>query len=378
MADIHMSDELGVLIPGAKQYPYKVHGFNNLDKALLGHKPDLINLVKTNPANFLGVVVLANDFKDRGRAAGAIRSIMEAEGLGRFEVYPATPEHPTPDGTDEPFPLPMPWTNIIPNVTPELREAALSRDFLQGLYEEREYCFYFIDLTFKQPPFLVLTYWGVADGTEAAAMKKALLAKFLADPRVVEVAKDHSYIPDESKPEILFRTILEFATYRTFDYNLHGLRRTVWSIVMPPLSTDPMHTTALQRHLMEPGFSFGVAFFGTAVPWRGPNGVLMSCSACHSIDHYRHNCTITNSETYLHRRGTHGDLPSEWNAASRLPTSLNDEMDTSDSPGPSNHMATSRGGGRGRKQGGFNTYREYGGNRGGRGHRFSRFGGSPY
>ncbi|KAJ7744247.1 hypothetical protein DFH07DRAFT_963778 [Mycena maculata] len=373
MADIHMSDELADLIPGAKRYPYKVHGFNDLDKALMGHKPELVKLVKNNPAGFLGAVVLANDFRDRGRAAGAIRSIMEAEGLGRFEVYPATPEHPTPDGLEEPFPLPMPWTNIIPNVTPELRRAALSRDFIQGLYEEREYCFYFVDLTFEQPPFLVLTYWKIADGTEPAAVKNALAAKFLADPRIVEAANDHSYIPNEDKPAVLFRTILELATYRTFDYNLHGTKRTIWCIVAPPLSTDPAHTLALQRHLMAPGFSFEVGWLGTAVPWRNPSGAAMSCSACHSTDHYRHDCTIINSDAYLLRRGTHASLPPEWNAASRLPTSLNDEMDISDSPGPSNRAGGLRGRGRNRGRGGSNGYRDEGGNRNGRGNRNNRF-----
>ncbi|KAJ7452278.1 hypothetical protein FB451DRAFT_1185864 [Mycena latifolia] len=274
---------------------------------------------------------------------------------------------------------------------PELRTTALSREVLQGVYEEQDYCFYFIDLTFEQPPFLILTYWKLADGTEPAAVKAALLAKFLSDPWVVDAAKDHSYLPNETKPEILFRSILEFATFRTFDYSLDYTKRTVWSIIMPPLSTDPAHTAALQRHLMEsPGFSFDVGFFGTAVPWRGPKGDLMSCSVCHSVDHYRYNCTIATSDAYLLRRGTHRDLPPEWNAASKLPTSLNDEMDTSDSPGPSNRTSAYRSGGRDRRQGGFNGYRDGGSGRdwqpdfrGGRGGprnhgSNSRSGGYPY
>ncbi|KAJ7500200.1 hypothetical protein B0H11DRAFT_2275914 [Mycena galericulata] len=291
----------------------------------------------------------------------------------------------------------MPWTNIIPNVTPEFRAMALSREVMHGVYEEQFYCFYFIDLTFDQPPFLVLTYWKLADGTKPADVKKFLLEKLLSDPWVLDAAKDHTYLPNETKPEILLKTILEFTTFRTFSYFREGAKRTVWSIIMPPLSTDPAHTAALQRHLMEsPGFSFDVGFWGTAVPWRGPKGDLMSCSGCHSIDHYRQDCTIITSEGYLLRRGTHSDVPSEWNASSKLPTSLNDEMDTSDSAGPSNRMGTHSSGGRGRfhgvndrRQGGFSGYRESGGSRdgqpnfrGGRGFRHygpnSRSGGFPY
>ncbi|KAJ7473425.1 hypothetical protein FB451DRAFT_1398538 [Mycena latifolia] len=373
--DIDMSDEYAALIPGAKQYPYKIHGFN-INNALLGLKPNLVQLVKSNPSGYLGVVVLSNDFKDRGRAAGAIKAIMEAEGLGNHQVYPANPEHPVPDGREH-FPLSMPWTNIIPNVTPDLRATALSREVLHGLYEEQHYCFYFIDLTFAQPPFLVLTYWKLADGTTPTDIKTALLEKFLSDPWVVDAAKDHTYLPNETQPQILFRAILEFATFRTFTYFLDGSNRTVWSIIIPPLSTDPAHTAALQRHLMEsPGFSFDVGFFGTAVPWRGPKGDLMSCSVCHSIDHYRQDCTIITSDDYLLRRGTHPDLPAVWNTSSKLPTSLNDDMDTSDSAGPSNRMGAQFSGGRGRfnggndrRHGGFNGYRESGGSRGGRGFR---------
>ncbi|KAJ7679626.1 hypothetical protein B0H17DRAFT_1139153 [Mycena rosella] len=39
--DINMSDEYAPLIPGAKQYLYKVHGFN-IDNALLGLEPNLV------------------------------------------------------------------------------------------------------------------------------------------------------------------------------------------------------------------------------------------------------------------------------------------------------------------------------------------------
>ncbi|KAJ6451991.1 hypothetical protein C8R47DRAFT_1169479 [Mycena vitilis] len=358
--DIDMTDEYAALIPGAKHFPSPVHGWS-LEKALMGHKLALQNAVKANPSAFLGAVVLSNDFKDRGRAAGAIGAIMETEGLGRQQVYPATPAIPNTDARER-LPLSMPWVNLIPNVTPELRQSALARQSLQGLYEEEDYCFYFIDLTFAQPPFLVLTYWQIADGAQVADVKGSLLAKMLEDPRAIDAAKDHSYMPNETKPDILFRTMLAFATFRTFDYNLSNVKRTVWSIVIPPLSTDPAHTAALQHHLMESGFSFDVGFLGTAVPWRGPKGELMSCSACHSIDHYRHNCPILTSDAYLLRRGTHGDLPPAWNATSRLPTSLNDDMDTSGSAGPSNHMGV-RNGGRERRTGGFNSSRNGGGSR---------------
>lgn len=248
--------------------------------------------------DYLGVVVLSNDFKDRGIAAGAIKATMEAEGLGTHQVYAANPEHPAPDGR-EPFPLFMPWTNIIPNVTPEFRAMALSCEVMHGVYDEHHYCFYFIDLTFAQPPFIVLTYWKLADGTTPDDIKKALLDKFLSDPWVLDAAKDHTYLPNEPKPEVLFRTILQFTTFRTFSYFFDGVKRTIWSIVMPPLSTSPAHTAGLQRHLMEsPAFSFDVGFLGTAIPWR-PNGRLMSCTVCHSIDHYRQDCTIMTSNEYL-------------------------------------------------------------------------------
>ncbi|KAJ6627303.1 hypothetical protein B0H10DRAFT_2210680 [Mycena sp. CBHHK59/15] len=384
--NIDMSDEYAALIPGAKQYPYKVHGFN-IDNVLLGLKPNLVQLVKNNPSNHLGVVVLSNDFKDRGHAAGAIKGIMEAEGLGSHQVYPTNPEHPVPDGC-ECFPLSMPWTNLIPNVTPELRATALSRKVMHGLYEEQHYCFYFIDLTFAQPPFLVLTYRKLADGTEPADVKAALLDKFLSDAWVLNTTKDHTYLPNETKPEVLFRTILEFASFLTFNYFLDSAKHTVWSIVMPPLSTDPANMVALQCHLMEsPGFSFDVGFFGTAFPWCSPNGRLISPpirqtqrrssitswslpASCLIIDHYRQECTITTSDNYLLRCGTHPDLPSVWNTSSKLPTSLNDEMDTSDSAGPSNHMGSHTTGGCGRfycgndrRQGGFNGHHKSGGSR---------------
>ncbi|KAJ7257308.1 hypothetical protein C8J57DRAFT_1648364 [Mycena rebaudengoi] len=309
---------------------------------------------------------------------------MEADGLGSHQVYPATPEHPVPN---EGFPLPMPWTNIIPNVTPEFRAAALAREVMHGIYEEQYYTFYFIDLTFAQPPFIVLTYWKVADGADTGIIKAALIEKLLKDPVALDAAKEHDYLPNETKPDVLLRTIVELATFRPFTYFLQGSKRTVWSIIMPPLSTNPVHTAAFQRHLMEsPAFFFDVEFLGTALPWRGPKGDLMSCSACHSIDHYRQDCPIINSDEYTLRRGIHLDLPSAWKATSKLPTSLTDEMDTSESVAPPSRMGFSgygRGrGGRGsdRTQGGFNSYREP--FRGGRGSRYhgssSRAGGNPY
>jgi hypothetical protein len=46
--DIDMSDEYASLIPGLKQFPYKVHGFN-IDNALLGLNPKLAEMVKKSP-----------------------------------------------------------------------------------------------------------------------------------------------------------------------------------------------------------------------------------------------------------------------------------------------------------------------------------------
>ncbi|KAJ7814981.1 hypothetical protein B0H14DRAFT_3476619 [Mycena olivaceomarginata] len=54
--DIDMSDEYAVLIPGAKQYPFKVPRFH-VDNALLGLEPKLVQLVKENPSDYLVVVV---------------------------------------------------------------------------------------------------------------------------------------------------------------------------------------------------------------------------------------------------------------------------------------------------------------------------------
>ncbi|KAJ7511347.1 hypothetical protein B0H11DRAFT_1899813 [Mycena galericulata] len=133
---------------------------------------------------------------------------------------------------------------------------------------------------FPQLPFLVLTYWKLADGIKPANIKKFLLKKFLGDPWVLDAVKDHTYLPNKTKAEVLFRTILKLATFRTFNYFHDGAKRMVLSIVMPPLSIDPTHAAVLQRHFMDsPGFSFDVGFGGTAVPWNGLKGDLMSCLA---------------------------------------------------------------------------------------------------
>ncbi|KAJ7464875.1 hypothetical protein B0H11DRAFT_1922304 [Mycena galericulata] len=130
---------------------------------------------------------------------------------------------------------------------------------------------------FPQLPFLVLTYWKLGDGIKPANIKKFLLKKFLGDLWVLDAVKDHTYLPNKTKAEVLFRTILKLATFRTFNYFHDGAKHMVWSIVMPPLSIDPTHTAVLQRHFMDsPGFSFDVGFGGTAVPWNGLKGDLMS------------------------------------------------------------------------------------------------------
>ncbi|KAJ7643546.1 hypothetical protein FB45DRAFT_861167 [Roridomyces roridus] len=273
--DIDMTDELGALFTaGAKEFPSLVHGWN-LERALLGHKSMVVTAVKSDPTRCLGAVVLTGDYRNRGRAGGAIQSIIEATGFGKVTVWAALPE----TNIDIPGkPLGPPLVNIIASVTPEFKKAALAKGVLHGNYDEELYTFYFIDLAFTQPPFLVLTYQNISDTADADDVKKALLSALVTDPFVLELAKaDHSYMPNETKCEVLFKAITEHTNFRRLTSSMGGTRCSIWAITCPPLSTKPEQTVALRRHLMDPGFTLQVGFHGT-----GNHGATTRVNSCHA------------------------------------------------------------------------------------------------
>ncbi|KAJ7700942.1 hypothetical protein B0H16DRAFT_1483721 [Mycena metata] len=110
--------------------------------------------------NFLYTIrALTNNFKDCGRAARAIKVIIEAKGFGTQRVYPANPEDPPADRHKR-FPFPVPWVNITSEVDPDLRTMALSRQVMYAFFEDQPYSFYFVDLTFAN------THFPAADGTQ--------------------------------------------------------------------------------------------------------------------------------------------------------------------------------------------------------------------
>ncbi|KAJ7605415.1 hypothetical protein FB45DRAFT_1042378 [Roridomyces roridus] len=321
---------------GPTVFPHVVHGFN------------------FDP-NWLGVVVLSYCYTDRGQAPGAIQHICAAEGLGNFNVYPATPEIEQPAA----FPVPRPWLNCIPNVAQMTKASLMAKQVVHGIYEGDPYSFYFLNLAFPQPPFLVLSYGDIADSATELEVKDALITALVNDTFVTKLAHDdHGYVPNIADPLELFQAICGHAKYRRFTSYRSGASRTVWAITIPPISRDAESTAMLQKHLMDPTFTFDVGFHGTAKPWRSLRNELMHCAECHSIEHYKQDCPILRSDAY---RRLHGhDADAAWNPISSLPNSLNDNMDA---PEPATSFNNQRGGYRGgmRGRGGFG----YG--RGGRG-----------
>ncbi|KAJ7924827.1 hypothetical protein B0H13DRAFT_1178714 [Mycena leptocephala] len=132
-------------------------------------------------------------------------------------------------------------------------------------------------------------------------LRRISLKKILSDPFVLTMAdSDHSNVPNETKPDVIFKVLLEFAKIRKYNviFKRNDAPKIVFSIILPPLSTDASQTAYLEQHLMHTKFAFDVRFQGTATPWRNFKGELMSCSECHSVAHYRNDCLIINSDSY--------------------------------------------------------------------------------
>ncbi|KAJ6563203.1 hypothetical protein B0H10DRAFT_2115798 [Mycena sp. CBHHK59/15] len=365
--DIDMTDEghkFESALAGPKEDNRPVLGWS-LENALKCLRPDIVEAVKKNPGSFLIAVILASEFKDRAGAPEIIQQISLQNGLNFPKVFSAIPI----GANDNKFPLPMPWGHFIPDCSSDTKAVALANPVIHGTVNECLYTIYFIDPTPEHPPFLILTYHGLSSLTTEDEIKSAFLTALLSDPFVVNTAHaDHSYVPNEPKPEMIFRILVEFAKIRkcAVSSKPNSAPTTAFSIILPPLSTDASQTAVLERHLMRPEFAFNIPLQGTATPWRNSRSLLMSCTECHSVAHYKDDCLITNSDSYKAHYG-HTTTDAAWYA-------LNDDGSSSST---SSSNSVYRGAGRGRARG---FYRGPGGNPGynGRGFSYGRSRGSPY
>ncbi|KAJ6596764.1 hypothetical protein B0H10DRAFT_2087958 [Mycena sp. CBHHK59/15] len=357
--DIDMTDEghkFESALAGPKEDNRLVLGWS-LENALKCLRPDIIEAVKKNPGSFLIAVILASEFKDRAGAPEIIQQISLQNGLNFPKVFSAIPI-----GTNDiKFPLPMPWGHFIPDCSSDTKAVALANPVIHGTVNECLYTIYFIDPTPEHPPFLILTYHGLSSLTTEDEIKSAFLTALLSDPFVVNTAHaDHSYVPNEPKPEMIFRILVVFAKIHkcAVSSKPNSAPTTAFSIILPPLSTDASQTAVLERHLMRPEFAFNIPLQGTATPWRNSRGLLMSCTECHSVAHYKDDCLITNSDSYKAHYG-------------------HTTTDAACSSSTSSSNSVYRGAGRGRARG---FYRGPGRNPGynGRGFSYGRSRGSPY
>ncbi|KAJ6560692.1 hypothetical protein B0H10DRAFT_1966892 [Mycena sp. CBHHK59/15] len=328
-------------LAGPKEDNRPVLGWS-LENALKCLRPDIVEAVKKNPGaqrysrpfhrltpdftrSFLIAVILASEFKDRAGAPEIIQQISLQNGLNFPKVFSAIPI----GANDNKFPLPMPWGHFIPDCSSDTKAVALANPVIHGTVNECLYTIYFIDPTPEHPPFLILTYHGLSSLTTEDEIKSAFLTALLSDPFVVNTAHaDHSYVPNEPKPEMIFRILVEFAKIRkcAVSSKPNSAPTTAFSIILPPLSTDTSQTAVLERHLMRPEFAFNIPLQGTATPWRNSRSLLMSCTECHSVAHYKDDCLITNSDSYKAHYG-HTTTDSAWYA-------LNDDGSSSSTSSP--------------------------------------------
>ncbi|KAJ7501099.1 hypothetical protein B0H11DRAFT_1993623, partial [Mycena galericulata] len=319
--DIDMTDESSKyegLLAGPKEDTRIVLGWT-LDEALKLQPPEVVDAVKADPESFLVAVLLSSSFRDRVRAPAIIKEIALNHGFDFPRVFGTITT-----GQGVKLPLPQPWGHFIPDCSPNTKKAALANPVMHGCIDEEFYTLYFIDPTTKQPPFLVLTYSGVSTLATETNLKEALLSKLRSDPFVTTMANaDHSYVPNETKPEIILEILFHFAKIRKFNVTSNPSTEptTAFSIILPPLSTDAAQTAELQQFLMhKTAFSFIVPFHGIATPWRNGKRILMACSECHSVAHYKDDCLILNSDSYKEFYGQNSNAGAAWHA-------LNDERD---------------------------------------------------
>ncbi|KAJ7495666.1 hypothetical protein B0H11DRAFT_2002064, partial [Mycena galericulata] len=248
--DIDMTDESSKyegLLAGPKEDARLVLGWT-LDEALKLQPPEVVDDVKADPESFLVAVLLSSSFRDRVRAPAVIKEIALNHGFDFPRVFGTITT-----GQSVKLPLPQPWGHFIPDCSPNTKKAALANPVMHGCIDEEFYTLYFIDPTTKQPLFLVLTYSGVSTLATETELKEALLSKLRSDPFVTTMANaDHSYVPNEAKPEIILEILFHFAKIRKFNVNSNPSTEptTAFSIILPPLSTDAAQTAELQQYLM--------------------------------------------------------------------------------------------------------------------------------
>ncbi|KAJ7496339.1 hypothetical protein B0H11DRAFT_2000650 [Mycena galericulata] len=245
--DIDMTDESSKyegLLAGPKEDTRIVLGWT-LDEALKLQPPEVVDAVKADPESFLVAVLLSSSFRDRVRAPAIIKEIALNHGFDFPRVFGTITT-----GQGVKLPLPQPWGHFIPDCSPNTKKAALANPVMHGCIDEEFYTLYFIDPTTKQPPFLVLTYSGVSTLATETNLKEALLSKLRSDPFVTTMANaDHSYVPNETKPEIILEILFHFAKIRKFNVTSNPSTEptTAFSIILPPLSTDAAQTAELQH-----------------------------------------------------------------------------------------------------------------------------------
>ncbi|KAJ6595331.1 hypothetical protein B0H10DRAFT_2232903 [Mycena sp. CBHHK59/15] len=280
-------------LAGPKEDNRPVLGWS-LENALKCLRPDIVEAVKKNPGSFLIAVILASEFKDRAGAPEIIQQISLQNGLNFPKVFSAIPI----GANDNKFPLPMPWGHFIPDCSSDTKAVALANPVIHGTVNECLYTIYFIDPTPEHPPFLILTYHGLSSLTTEDEIKSAFLTALLSDPFVVNTAHaDHSYVPNEPKPEMIFRILVEFAKIRkcAVSSKPNSAPTTAFSIILP--RCQPTHPR--QQSLNDTSCD--------------PNSRSISLSRCHSVAHYKDDCLITNSDSYKAHYG-HTTTDSAWYA----------------------------------------------------------------
>ncbi|KAJ7652483.1 hypothetical protein DFH06DRAFT_1206215 [Mycena polygramma] len=316
----------------------------------MNHRDEVVKVLEEQPDKCLAAVILTSDFHDRSSGPSAIKAVLMASqipGAQDIDVFPPIPKEEVP-AIRGPS---MPWTNIVFNCSDEFKAAVLGHGAFYAAHNDVPISFYFLDVR-PPSPRIYLTYTGLVDFATVINILDGLYAALLADADFCEMVRaNHENIPNNDTPSFILGVALHFAHISTctvrkrlgrFNYSPPI---TAHRISIPPISSDEAVNARLQARLMSPAFSFAVPLRGVAVPWLGPDPnfpQLMSCSECHSVDHYNDECPMTHCTAY---RRAHNLPEPDTSSSSYVPNSLT--LDTSGSntaPG----WTTVRGSGRGR------------------------------
>ncbi|KAJ7445366.1 hypothetical protein B0H11DRAFT_2249499 [Mycena galericulata] len=350
--DVDMKSQYEDCLVGSKSYNPPARGWT-ADWVRTNHKDYVIKELDAHPDDCIAAVILTSDFVDRARGPDTIQAVLVAHSIpdsDKIDVFPPIPKQDAPPRTRG---MGMPWTNIITNCTAAFKDAVLANPIYHAIHEGSPVSFYCFSANPKTP-WTIAVYTGLTGATLDHEFKSALYCKLLADTEVVQMVRDdHTNFSGDHPPAFILAAAIYHATVCSFPVHQSGkygnsTSKLAHSIMIPPLSDDPVMNNRLQQHIMAPGFVIDAQKRGEARPWLGGNPnypQMMGCGECHGVDHYNDRCPILGSKEY---RDIH-NIADNIAAPSVVPTSLS--VAPIPVPSPNDWVTVNYHGGRGGPRG---------------------------